>query len=157
MHLSGCASKQAPHPRQANDPALERVAWLEGTWTSDDGKTTSEECWTRPLGGTMFGTNRLVHDGETLFYEYLCIQNTPDGIFYLASPKGRQPPTPFKLIESDLGASHRQWRLVFENEEHDFPTRIIYWLEGDRLIARVEGTQDGKPVSEEWNWRRAKR
>jgi hypothetical protein len=46
-------------------------------------------------------------------------------------------------------------RVVFENAEHDFPRRIIYWISDDKsLHAKVEGTLGGKPASEEWTWRR---
>ena len=62
---------------------------------------------------------------------------------YLASPAGRHPPTPFRLIELD-------------NSEHDFPQRIIYWRDGDTLHARIEGTQDGKPQAVEWQWQLVK-
>lgn len=67
---------------------------------------------------------------------------------YLASPKGRQPATPFKMIE--MAAN----KVVFENPEHDFPQRIIYEREGDTLTARIEGTQNGEPHHQQWSWQR---
>ena len=33
---------------------------------------------------------------------------------------------------------------VFENPAHDFPQRVIYKRDGDKLNARIEGTKDGK-------------
>ena len=46
-------------------------------------------------------------------------------------------------------------RVVFENAEHDFPQRIIYWMTKDgSLHAKIEGSLGGKPASEEWTWRR---
>ena len=48
-------------------------------------------------------------------------------------------------------------RVVFENKQHDFPQRILYWLDAQgALHARIEGPQGGKTVSEEWVWKRAK-
>jgi hypothetical protein len=65
------------------------------------------------------------------------------------SPMG-SPPTPFRLVEQ--GPS----RVVFENLAHDFPQRILYWLdEAGALHARVEGTEKGIARHEEWRWRRA--
>jgi Domain of unknown function (DUF6265) len=50
----------------------------------------------------------------------------------------------------------RDKRVVFENAEHEFPRRIIYWLGDDSsLHAKIEGTLGGKPASEEWTWRRS--
>jgi hypothetical protein len=46
-------------------------------------------------------------------------------------------------------------RIVFENAQHDFPQRIIYWqTKPNELRARIEGTIDGKLASEEWAWTR---
>ncbi len=44
--------------------------------------------------------------------------------------------------------------MVFENAVHDFPQRILYWREGEALLARVEGTLRGEPRSEEWRFSR---
>ena len=61
------------------------------------------------------------------------------------------PPTPFRLVES------ADKRAVFENKEHDFPQRILYWIDAaGALHARIEGPQDGRTVSEEWVWTRAR-
>jgi hypothetical protein len=83
-------------------------------------------------------------------FEFLRIQATPEGVVYFASPRGAAP-TPFKLAE--LGEK----RVVFENRQHDFPQRILYWLDpAGTLHARIEGPQGGKTVSEEWVWTRAR-
>ena len=47
--------------------------------------------------------------------------------------------------------------MVFENLQHDFPQRILYWLDAaGAMHARIEGPQAGKTVSEEWVWTRAR-
>jgi hypothetical protein len=109
-----------------------------------------EEVWTAPRGGTMLALHRDVKDGRTLSFEYLRIESGPDGLVYQASPRGR-PATPFPLKEA------ADKKVVFENPEHDFPRRILYWMDaGGALHARIEGTLQGKAASEEWTWRRAK-
>jgi hypothetical protein len=143
--MHGCAS--TPVTSVAYDSKLGGLSWLAGSWISQEGDVVVEEQWTQPRGGTMFGVNRTVHGNETAFFEYLCIQYTQDGIFYMASPKGRQPPTPFKLVRSDDKS------VTFENPEHDFPQRIMYRREGDKMHARVEGMRNGQLASEEWTWR----
>jgi hypothetical protein len=45
--------------------------------------------------------------------------------------------------------------VVFENEAHDFPQRVIYRREGDRLLARIEGKIGGKERSADWIFNRA--
>lgn len=145
--LPGCAASHEALPADAH---LAGLSWMAGAWMSSDEGVIVEEQWTQPRGGTMFGVNRTVQDDETAFFEYLCIQHTPDGVFYMASPKGRQPAIPFRLVSS--GASS----ATFENLEHDFPQRIIYRREGDMMHARIEGKRNSRLHAEEWTWRKAR-
>jgi hypothetical protein len=47
---------------------------------------------------------------------------------------------------------------VFENLEHDFPQRILYWLDVDgRLHARIEGPKEAAEQAQEWVFRREAR
>ena len=72
----------------------------------------------------------------------------PEGLTYFASPQGRAA-TPFRAIENGKN------RVVFENKQHDFPTRILNWLGWDgKLHARIEGMLQGKAEGEEWSWSR---
>jgi hypothetical protein len=52
-----------------------------------------------------------------------------------------------------LTESGPRW-AVFENPTYDYPRRIVYERKGNRLDARIEGEQDGQPISEQWSWRR---
>lgn len=129
---------------------LETLSWLTGSWTGTQAGVEMEELWLEPKGNTMLGLHRDVAGGRTVSFEFLRIEMTTGGVTYFASPGGR-PATPFRLIET------REKYVVFENPEHDFPTRIIYWLAKDgALHAKIEGTQGGKSASEEWTWQRAK-
>jgi len=131
-------------------PDLSRLSWLEGRWTGVSDGLAMEEDWTAPAGGALLGMHKDVKDGRMVSFEFLRIQTTGEGTFYFASPRSA-PPTPFRLVE----LSDR--KVVFENKAHDFPQRILYWLEASgALHARVEGPQGGKPVAEEWTWTRAK-
>lgn len=131
---------------QAPAHEVERLAWLEGRWQGVSGELSMEEAWSSVRGGALLGTHRDVKAGQMVFFEFLRIQATPEGVVYFASPRSR-PPVPFKLVE--LG----ERRAVFENREHDFPQRIAYWLDAaGALHSRIEGPQGGKTVSREWVW-----
>jgi hypothetical protein len=130
---------------------LSALAWMAGDWTGVQDGVEMEELWLVPKGNTMLALHRDVAGGHTVSFEFLRIEATPDGVTYWASPRGR-PPTPFRLVEL------KDKRVVFENAEHDYPRRIIYWLGNDgSLHAKIEGTQSGKPASKEWTWRRSSR
>lgn len=127
----------------AAQPNLDDLAWMTGHWTSTNDGLVMEEIWTAPRGGVMLGLHRDARETKASF-EFIRIAATPEGIVYFAQPGGR-PPTPFALTESSAT------RAVFANPKHDFPKRIIYWLDEGKLCARVEG--DGESA-EQWCWDR---
>jgi hypothetical protein len=136
-----------PAPARAADDPLARLAWMAGSWASDSAGLHMEEHWTAPEGGLMVGMHRDVKNGRAVSFEFLRITADTAGVAYLSSPGGR-PVTRFGLkTQADRS-------VVFENAAHDFPQRILYWLDGKgRLHARIEGTIGGRTESEEWTWR----
>jgi hypothetical protein len=147
-------SDGSPAPASAStataDDPLASLAWLAGTWESDDpeGPRTVEH-WLTPEAGTMLGVNRTAEAGRTVFFEYLRIEAQPEGLAYLASPAGKDPPTRFGVVDARPGF------VAFENPAHDFPQRIEYRLEGDRLRMQISGTQGGAAKAHAWSMRRA--
>ncbi|HXF48539.1 MAG TPA: DUF6265 family protein [Verrucomicrobiae bacterium] len=135
---------------QDKKTTLADLRWLSGCW--DDGDTLGryEEHWMKPAGTSVLGMSRTVADGETIAYEFLRIQEQKDGaIYYVANPSGQKPDS-FKLVKSE----RNMW--IFENPQHDFPQKVIYRLNGDSLIARIEGTADGKVRGIDFPMKRAK-
>lgn len=145
--FGSCAAPQAK-PAAGAGSGIAALAWMSGHWRAvEDGKG-SEEVWLAPEGGLMVGASRTLDGGRAVFFEYMRIVEDEHGIRLLASPAGKAP-TPFQLIES--GAR----RAVFENKEHDFPQRILYWIDEPGVLrARVEGLLDGQPQGEDFRFER---
>lgn len=124
-----------------------QLAWLAGRWGGEKDGLHSEEHWSSPAGGALVGMHKDVRGGRAVAFEFLRIVEDSSGrVCYLASPDGRAA-TVFCAVE--LGDR----RVVFENKEHDFPQRVIYWrAEKNRLHARIEGVLDGRVQAEEWAW-----
>jgi len=129
----------------ADSPDLADLFWMAGHWSGKTEETVMEEFWTAPAGGMMLGLHRDVRQTRPAFFEYLRIEERDSWVVYIASPKGKGA-TEFVL------ESLESQRAVFENSEHDFPQRIIYRREGDRLTARIEGVVGGKLEFTEWTW-----
>lgn len=126
---------------------LDDLSWMAGHWRSESGDSASEELWMAPEGSLMIGLHRDIRPGKRAFFEFLRIESRDEIITYVAQPGGKAPTMfPLKSVE--------EARVTFENPDHDFPQRIIYWLEGDALCARIEGTMDGKDASDQWCWAR---
>lgn len=135
--------------------AIADLAWLEGHWTGTSGPLQMEEIWTSADGDALVGLHKDVATKGTtsrmVSFEFLRIERGAEGIAYIAQPGGR-PPTRFTLAE--LGAK----RVVFANPAHDFPQRILYWIDdAGALHARVEGPKNGRVVGQEWTWTRRQR
>jgi hypothetical protein len=141
----------SPSANEANEDigrSLEGLAWLAGCWGSEESRGAAEECWMGPRAGLMLGVHRDVPPSGQPFFEFLRIEARKDGVFYLASPKGR-PPTPFRLVRLEAQSA------TFENAEHDYPQRIQYTRDAAGPVLRVQiGTIDGKGESAEWTWSR---
>ncbi len=125
---------------------------MAGSWSGTTNGVTSEEHWTTPAGGGLVGMHKDVRDGRMSGFEFLRVEVDARGkVCYVSSPGGA-PPTTFCARE--IGDR----RVVFENRQHDFPQRILYWLDAaGKLHARIEGPQGGREVSEEWIWSRVTR
>jgi hypothetical protein len=150
LALGGCQArgKGGTVTLAQDDAGLADLWFMTGRWsTMPNSGNRVEEYWTTASAGTLLGMSRTIESGKTIFFEYVRVERTPDGIFYFASPGG-EGQTAFRLVESGGG------RAVFENPEHDFPTRITYErLEDGRLHAWIEGEQRGRVRSEHWFYR----
>ena len=131
-------------------PTLADISWISGDWqTEPGGKTQIDEHWTAVAGASMLGMGRTVAGDKTVEFEYLRIEQRPDGIYYVAHPKARCPGTDFKLTRASATEA------VFENPQHDFPKRIIYRKTGDdSLTATTDGGEGSKAIS--FRYRRIK-
>jgi len=134
--------------RQKTD--IDRLDWMSGCWSSDDGKEHIDECWMKPAGQSMIGISRTIAGGRTVFTEYAQIRESNGELAYVVSLGLSAKPVSFKLIRS----SDRE--AVFENPTHDFPQRIIYRRESaGSLFARIEGTEKGVNKAIDYHYARS--
>lgn len=148
---AGLAGAPSGVPVQTTTMTVESIAWISGNWELADGPVTIDERWSPVAGGTMFGTSRTVSGGRTVFFEFIRIETRPDGVFYVAQPKGRHPGVDFKLVRAS------EAEAVFENLKHDFPKRIIYRKGADgSLTARIEGDGTEKEKPQDFRYKAAR-
>jgi hypothetical protein len=144
-------AEEAPPPTRLSD-----LAWLEGHWRSG-GEDAFDEVWLPADGGSMAAVSRLVHGGKANLYELSTIEESPEGLALRIRHFGPGL-SPWKSEEGGTPT----WRLartgrseaVFEDAARDFPRTIAYRREsgdaGDVLVARLEGTAQGKPRTMEF-------
>ena len=144
----GCAHAPTERPSGAGNAPF---VWLMGCWESEDG--ASREVWTRGADGLMFGFNVVHRKGEVAFFEQLRLERRDAGWVYVAAPRGGEA-TEFVLQAgaTSLGRSESEAHAAFVNPEHDYPQRIDYRVDGDRLRAEISDLHQSEVRS--WAYRR---
>lgn len=129
---------------------LNSLSWLVGYWVGETDGVRSEVLWLPAAGGVMLGLHRDIQPSGEVVFEYLRIEDRPDGFYYIVSPQGK-PPTVFPMEGSTELAAY------FVNNENEWPQRLVYFLTYDKVLhSRAEGQQDGLQKARDWIWEPAK-
>ncbi|MGX7952164.1 DUF6265 family protein [Tsuneonella sp. HG249] len=119
---------------------------MAGCWIEDRGEKWFEECWTAPSAGILIGSGRT-GEGETLrSWEAMQIVLEPAGAMAFYGAPGGEGRTRFERHSDGEGG------LTFVNKDHDYPQRVRYWREGEKLLAEVS-LIDGSNAMR-WTYRR---
>lgn len=122
---------------------VEDVSFLAGCWEGFRGETLLEERYAPPRGGAMTGTTRYLRDGREVSWEFSRVVEQGSGVVLVPFPGGQRSAVGFRLVQVDAG------RAVFENPDHDFPTRIAYTRQAGpegvpaTLTVSVQGPRGG--------------
>jgi hypothetical protein len=124
---------------------VHELHWLNGWWQNPSKVGIAFEDWKLNDNGTMTGRSGMVVGKDTIASETLVIEQKDNKIYYIPTVKGQNndQPIPFEMTSAVADS------FVFENKEHDFPNRIVYYkLPNNKLTAVIYGTMNGQPVSE---------
>lgn len=137
---------------QSKTNNVKNLGWLAGCWASTDiaDQEFMSEQWMKPAGGLMLGIGRTVKKEKAVDFEFMRIEEKGDDVFFTAKPKENKEETSFKLIRSAKNEA------IFENPDHDFPQRVIYRRQGNKLTGRIVGKNNGKFLGIDFPMRRAK-
>ena len=120
------------------------VGWLSGAWheRAANGEWF-EEYWTPVRGQVMIGAGLSGRGDALKHFEHMRIERTADGrVDFIAMPDGAAP-TRFALVRQTAD------EVVFENAGHDYPQRVRYRREGDKVvgeISRLDGSDERRWV-----------
>jgi hypothetical protein len=142
----------------AEEPAMtvDGLGWMAGAWRGEIRAGQVEETWSKPAGGSMLATCRIVSQGKTVFREFMLLEQLPDGIFLTVRHVGER----MKDLDSQMPVfklvSNKDGEAVFQTAEEK-PRRIIYRKQPDGgLLARVETFRQGRPAVLEFPLKAAK-
>ena len=62
------------------EPKLENIAWISGNWKGEAFGGKTEENWSKPSGGSMMATFKLINNGKVAFYEIEIIREIENSL-----------------------------------------------------------------------------
>ncbi|MBT1062939.1 hypothetical protein KJY73_05095 [Bowmanella sp. Y26] len=113
---------------------LEQLNWLLGDWQAQKDHKRYWENWQKVSEHSFEGQAGSTHNKEQS-QEALRLVQMQGQIFYLA--KVSENPLPIAFVLENCSASE----AVFVNPAHDFPQRLHYQRQQNKLVVRVESMQ----------------
>jgi len=126
--------------QESNPTTVDQLAWLVGTWKRTNSKTSQSgfETWNKISSTELRGRGVSMRGSDTLFVEKIRIISKDGDLYYVADVPENKEPVYFRLSELKEGG------FTCENPEHDFPKKINYSLQGNKLRATISG--NGKSI-----------
>ena len=127
-------------------------AWMVGTWCTKPRPTpsgTTCEEWRPTADGGVRGISRTRRERMTTVDEAMEIRRDGAGWIFHAEPHG-QAPADFRAGADDVA----ELAVSFENAVHDYPQRVRYWRDGEKLMAEIAMADGSKAVT--WEYHREK-
>ncbi len=90
------------------EPKLENISWISGNWKGEAFGGIVEENWSKPSGGSMMATFKLINDCKVSFYEIEVIREINNTLVLQ-----------LKHFNNDL----KGWET--KDETVDFPLKLI--------------------------------
>ena len=130
---------------------IDNFEWLNGKWQGKGfDSTVYDEIWKKESDKLMIGFSCGSINPDTFFRENPKIEIVEGKAFYITAFPDIKGSVLFK--STSVVPNH----AVFENDEHPFPSKIEYKIEGDSLLVRYEGKRQGKLSREEMYFHRVK-
>lgn len=135
----------------AHAQTLDDLAWLKGCWRTEaprqaENGSQTTEVWIDPPGPFMVGYSFTEGEGAVQGWEHMRIDAADGGRpRFVASPAGA-PPVAFRMTET-ITLDDPAQIATFENVEHDYPQRITYQRNGNRLIATISKIDGSDPYT----------
>ena len=122
---------------------INELKWLLGTWQQKKGNGIIYESWQQLDDSTFYGKSFYMKAADTVMLEVVNLEQRNGKLSYVATTMNQNDARPVAFVMSAGTPSF----LVFENPQHDFPTRITYkHVAPDSLMAEISGSLNGKTM-----------
>ena len=123
------------------------LLWLSGVWMSRSGDGRwADEYWTLPRDGLMLGAGMAGQGEKVNFFEHMRIATDRSGQMAFFAMSNGGPAVVFPVVRQGPNL------VVFENPKHDYPQRITYSTDGQRLTAIISQMDGSRAMR--WDYQR---
>lgn len=125
--------------------------FLIGKWSLETKKGLIVEEWEKVSDTLYKGKSFSVKDNIETLLENIELVKIEKDYYYIPSVVNQNEgkPIKFKLVSSEND------KYIFENPEHDYPQRIIYYKsDGKTLNARIEGYNGDYSKGSDFNYKK---
>lgn len=120
---------------------IQKAEWLIGTWENKTQRGSIFETWTKISEVELSGKSYILKEKDTIVFETIRLLQEQENLFYIPKVKNQNGDLPVRFSMKTISDT----KLVFENQQHDFPQIISYTkINADSLIAEISGTKNGK-------------
>lgn len=133
--------------------SMDQAEWLIGSWFNESDDVVSYEIWKKYNDTLFIGRSYSIRGVDTVSSEYIKLVQYGDSINYIPTVPDQNmgKAVAFKLIFMNAD------KMVFENQEHDFPQTIAYQqLSPDSMSAEISGMIKGEYHARQFPMRRRK-
>lgn len=123
---------------------LEKAGWLIGNWGNASAEGELTEFWKKTNDSVYHGESYFVVKNDTVFSESIELEDAKGKLTYIVTTPEENDAKPVRFEMTTITNDS----IVFENPQHDFPNKITYTkITNGSLVARIYGTQNGKPAT----------
>lgn len=139
--LLACSQKEKPAIQEADTIVAEKTSlnfdWLLSNWIriDDEKGNTTYETWSKENDSTYTGWGYTLSATDTVFEEHMTLHKPSDQWQLEVITPGEGATTLFTMTQ------HTNSSFVVENPQHDFPSKIRYFMAKDTLKAIVSNSE----------------
>lgn len=130
------------------------LGWMRGCWRTEVARgdaTTAivTEVWIAPPANAMFGFAYTLRGEEQRGWEQMRIEEIEEWPYFVALLPGQSPVRFRQHDPADVVTTGNapDGYALFENPEHDYPQRIVYSRNHNRLTATISKTDGSEPFT----------
>ncbi len=138
-------------PSDDNDKVFTKLYGLQGNWRMKTSHGAICEEWKKMNEHYLQSKGYTITGKDTVITERVALANSETGISYTSTveTQGKKYPVEFKMTKNVNNT------FIFENQQHDFPKRIVYELvTADSLHAYIDDGVDGSKKRQDFYYKK---